>query len=354
MRILKLTLINIKRQLKNPLMIIMGVLLPVALLITINSDMIGVSNNIKVFNGDNSKESEVLIEKMKEDFEAEDILMENIKEEIEGVKEGKVSTLFIIHEGFGEDLKNGTIPNIWAYRGGEGVGNLGIDKTIESFIKENINNEDIREAEKNYIKTELLKEETVKKGSMEMSVVMICYFMMIGGSFIVEELIKFKKAQVLRRAVASPSRDIEVIGSLLLSSFLIQGFLAVIAFKIVQIVLKFEGVNIGLVILAIFLGSLMSNSIMLAIVRWVKNEGVATLMIVLIALIAFILGILSSNIGMIENPPAFFKLGILSHFLWMFKIVEGEGVLIATVIVILMAILLLTFGSFKIRDFVKE
>lgn len=355
MRIFKLTFINIKRQIKNPLMIVMGIVMPIILLLSIHSDMLGGSvQTMAVFSNDNSKEAKMLIDNMKENFNIKDYVDGNIEEGMEEVKDGKISTLFVIDEDYGKDLRNGIMPNITAYRATGGVGYLKTDNSIESFIKENINNKEIRDNEKNYIKTEVLRDETDKKNSMAMAVIMICYCMMISGSSIVEELLKFKKEQVLRRAVASPSRDIEVIGSLLLSSFIIQGGLAIIAFNIVQTILKFEGVNIGLVILTIFLGSLISNSIILAVVRWVKNESIASLVTVLTGLILFILGMLASNISMIENPPAFFKVGIISPFTWMMRIVEGDGVIIPMIVILLMVLVFATLGSFKIREFAKE
>ncbi|MGL4847610.1 MAG: ABC transporter permease, partial [Clostridium sp.] len=231
---------------------------------------------------------------------------------------------------------------------------LNIDNIINSFVQENLKSKESNKLEETYLKTELLVNDAMGENKSNTAVVMVCYFMLMAGSVIVEDIIKFKKENVLKRTMATPNTDVEIIGGIFLSSFILQSILGIIAIKIIGIILKLEFENFGIVSLVIILGSLMSTSMILAAIRWFKNEGIATLVLVLSGLILFTIGNLGNVMSMIENPPAILKLGIISPFMWLLKILETREIIVPTIILLLMSGVFFTLGSFKIREFIKN
>ncbi|MGL5415398.1 MAG: ABC transporter permease [Clostridium sp.] len=355
MKLLRLIIINIKRQIKNPMLIFSSVIFPIILLGVLNSGGGGMNTiNIGVIDNDKSKESEEVVKRIEERYNIKKDLSDSIEDNKDLVEKGDVAAIYIIDESFDESLKKGEAPKIEAYKKSSGGTTLNIDNIINSFVQENLKSKESNKLEETYLKTELLVNDAMGENKSNTAVVMVCYFMLIAGSTIVEDIIKFKKENVLKRTMATPNTDVEIIGSIFLSSFILQSVLGIISIKAIEIILKLEFESFGIVALVIILGSLISTAMILAVIRWFKNEGIATLVLVLSGLILFTIGNLGNVIGMIENPPAILKLGIISPFMWLLKILETGEIIVPTIIILLMSGVLFTLGSFKIREFIKN
>lgn len=356
MGLIRLTFINIKRQLKNPFVIIITLLMTVALLLIINGgkgedgDKIG---TIGIVDKSNSIYSQEVISELEESYnitftgEAEDNL--NL------IRDNKVGAIYVIDSNFSEIIESGNMPEVECYSNGTGNGTILADEIIKSYINK-IVQENISEGlSTRSIRTIINNEKIPDKSSYIMIVLMLCYFMMIGGSIISEEIIKLKEQNVLRRTIATANSDRVILGSLFMSSFIIQGVLCSLGLLILIAVLKPENVNIGQGILAVVLGSLITTSLIVAVTRWIKNKKLASLAIVVIGLIAFVASMMQWGMDSVENVPIFIEgLSIISPFTWLLRIVDTGSILMPSLVIILMSAVFFTAGSFKLRDFVKD
>lgn len=353
MKLLNLILVNIKRQLKNPAILLMLILFPLGMLLFLNDSDNEKIDKIGIINNENSIQSEKLINNLKERYEIRE-LTEKINDNLELIENNELTGIYVIPNDFENKLNKGEIPNIEVYKKEDSLGTLMSDSIIESFIKDSLKEKSSNGINDNYIKTKIEKKEINDKQNEGFNVIMICYFMFMGGSIISEEIINLKNQNVLKRMITTSNTDKEILGGLFISSFLIQGILSSLVYLIVVKLLKIENSNIPLGILTIFLSSIVSTSIIIAVTRWIRNITLASLTMVIFSLIMFCLGTFNSNIDILKNPPAIFKVGIVSPFYWMLKIIETENLIIPVIILILMSLVFFTLGSFKLRDFVKE
>lgn len=356
MGLIRLTFINIKRQLKNPFVIIITLLMPVAMLLLMNggkgqgSDKIG---TIGIVDKNNSIYSQGIISKLKESYNI--TLIGEAEDNFNLIRDNKVGVIYVIDSDFSEVLESGNMPEVECYSNGTGNGSILANEIITSYINK-IVQENISEGlSTRTVKTIVNNEKIEDKSSYIMIVLMLCYFMMIGGSIISDEIIKLKEQNVLRRTIATANSDRDILGSLFMSSFIIQGVLCSLGLLILIAVLKPENANIGQGILAVVLGSLITTSLIVAVTRWIKDKTLASLAIVVIGLIGFVAAMMKWGMDSIENVPIFIQgLSIVSPFTWLLKIVDTGSILIPSLVIILMSAVFFTAGSFRLRDFVKD
>ncbi|MGL4106719.1 ABC transporter permease [Clostridium sp. LP20] len=353
MGLVQLTIVNIKRYAKNPMILLMSFVLPVIMLV----GMIGTEGSkptIGIIDKDNSEYSEKIIEDLKVDYKVYYYTGE-IESNYKEIRDKNVGAIYVIDKGFEDDIKSGRVPIIESYKSEEVAGSMLAEKIIDKFIKGELE-EGIEEGlSSKYIETTIEKDEKSDNGEYLISLLMICYFMVIGGSIITEDMIKLKVQKVLKRAISTSNSDKEILGGMFMAAFFIQGVLSSLAFIVTSKILKVPNINIPQSILVIGLCSLFTTALVVLVTRYIKNANFATLLVVLIGLVYFTLAIVNMNLGMFENIPSLVtKLGILSPFYWMIEIINNGRVLPAIVIISLISLVFFTAGSFKLREFVKE
>ena len=356
MGLMRLTFINIKRQLKNPFVIIITLLMPVVMLLIMNGgkgegrDKIGA---IGIVDKSNSIYSQEIIGELEKSYNI--TLIGDAEENLNLIRDNKVGAIYVIDSNFKEVLEQGNSPEVKCYSNGTSNGIILADEIITTYIN-NVVQESISEGlSTKSIKTIVNNEKVTDKSSYIMIVLMLCYFMMIGGSIISEEIIKLKEQNVLRRTIATANSDRAILGSLFMSSFIIQGALCSLGLLILISVLKPENANIAQGILAVVLGSLITTSLIVAVTRWIKNKTLASLAIVVIGLIAFVASMMQWGMDSIENVPIFIEgLSIISPFTWLLRIIDTGSIIMPCLVLILMSVVFFTAGSFRLRDFVKE
>lgn len=357
MELIRLTFINIKRQLKNPFIIIITLLMPVAMLLLMNGSK-GAGNDkigtIGIIDKSNSSYSQGVINELEERYNIS-LLSGEAEDNLNLIRDNKVGAIYVIDSNFKDLLDRGEMPEVKCYSNGDVNGVILADEAITNYtntiLQENIS----QGLSTKSVKTIVNNEKVSDNSNYIMIVLMLCYFMMIGGSIILEEIIKLKEQKVLRRTIATGNSDKVILGGLFMSSFIIQGVLCSIGLLILIAILKPENVNIGGGILAIILASLITTSIIVAVTRWIKNKTLASLSMVIIGLISFTTAMLKWGMDSIENVPKVIDgLSILSPFTWLLKIIDTGSIIVPTLVIILMSIVLFTAGSFRLRDFVKD
>lgn len=356
MGLIRLTFINIKRQLKNPFVIIITLLMPVAMLLIMNggngkgSDKIG---TIAIVDKSNSIYSQEIISELEENYNI--TLTGEVEENLNLIRDNEVGAIYVIDSDFNKLIEEGKIPEVKCYSNETSNGTILANEIITSYINKVVQENISGGLSTRAIKTIVNNEKITDKSNYIMIVLMLCYFMMIGGSIISEEIIKLKEQNVLRRTIATANSDRAILGSLFMSSFIIQGVLCSLGLVILIAILKPENANIGLGILAVILGSLITTSFIVAVTRWIKNKTLASLAIVVIGLIAFVTATMQWGMDWVENVPIFIEgLAMISPFTWILKIVDTGNILMPCLVIILMSAVFFTAGSFRLRDFVKD
>lgn len=355
MRLIRVIFINMKRHIKNPLMWAISFLLPMIVLVGMAKapdDMSG--GHIGVICNDNSAYSQELVNELEGKYtikEYEGTPEDNYSE----LRKNNVGAIYVIENGFGETLESGRIPEVKVYKTEEGIGSVIGDEIIENYINNKLEEEVKEGLSTNYIET-IIEDNVVEDDSQFiMTLMMICYFMMIGGSVITEDIIKLRNQKVLKRTISTANKDYEILGGIFLSIFFLQAILSTIAFLITSKIVGLHSYNILSTILVIVLCSLISTTIVVCVTRWLKNPIITSLATVIFGLLCFGISMVSMNLDSFENVPKIIeKLSIISPFTWMIKIVQNNQYIVPSIVIIFMSLVFFTAGSFRLRDYAKE
>jgi len=352
-----------KRQLKNPFFLLVSLAMPVVMVLNLfggeSDEEKKIIGSIGIIDNSNSVYSAELVENLSERYDISHIIGE---EEREGdhirnlIMDNKLTVVYEIGEDFQNALEKVEIPKIKCYRTEGTTGTIIADNIITTYVNSTAKESVSEGLSSNAITAEITSSGKEKsKGSTTSAVLMLCYFMMIGGSIITEDLLKLKSQKVLKRTISTANSDKEVVGSIFLSAFLIQGVISSVGFIILKGLLKLENCNIPLIILVIFLGSLVATATVAAATRWIKNPSLASLFVVLYGLLSYGAGMFGSIASSLESVPAVItRISAISHFAWLFKIMDTGEILIPTIVIVLMSLVFFTAGSFRLREFAKE
>ena len=355
MRLVRLILVNIKRQLKNPIVLGVGLVMPIVILVALFSGGFSSSSGeLGIIDKSKSAYSKELINKLRDKYSIE-ILKGEVESNFDLLRNQKLGAIYVIEDTFDEKLNEGIVPNIKCYQTETTNGLIMADNIINEYVS-GIIEEGISSGLSTNSIVSVINEENVEDNEdYTMSILMFCYCMIIGGASISDEILKLKSQKVLRRTIATNNSDFAILGSLFISSFIIQAFLSCLALVIVTLFIDIPNANIMQGILVLSLNSLISTSMIVAVTRWIKNPTLANMMMIILGMAAFGLTILSSSLIEFENIPAIItNLSLISPLTWLLKILANENVVFSIIVVILMSLVFFTAGSFKLREYVKE
>ena len=353
MRLLELTFVNIKRYLKNPVVLIMIFILPIAAMVSIFGSDDNEHKTIEVIDNDKSILSQELIDELSKDFNIT-IIDGNEENYFDDLRENKFGAIYVIEKGFSENIENKEVPKIKSYIKEEVNGLLVAQNIIDEFIKKSIKDEIKEGLNTNYIKT-VVEYENSSKEDNAITIVMICYFILLGSSIISDDIAKLKKQKVLKRAITTGNSDICILGGMFLAAFIVQSILSILAFIFISKFADINELNILNAIIAVVLTSLLSTSLIVFSSRWIKNPQLISFINVIYGIFAFGCGMLSIDFNSFSNIPNIVEsISIISPFYWINKISLNGEYIIPIIVVVLMSLVFFTAGSFKLRDFVKE
>lgn len=356
MRLIRLTIINIKRTIKNPAMLLMTFLFPMVVLFGVVGTGSGGSSlgKIGIIDNTSDKYSKELIQELEEKYDIKN-LEGTVEDSYNDLRDKKLAMVYVLNEDFDKNIDLGKTPKIENYVVETGMGSIIAEDIINNYVN-NLLEESINQGlSTNSIDSVIVESYEKDSNDYYMAVIMICYFMMIGATIITEDILKLKAQKVLKRVISTGNKDRQILGSLYISSFIIQAIISSISLIVAIMIFKIEKFNLGLGILAITLCSLITTAIIMTVTRWVKNQTLASLAVVIFGLLAFAVGILGTNLDEFSNvPKAIGYLSVISPFSWLGKIINGESIFISIIVIVLMSLAFFTLGSFKLRDYVKE
>ena len=174
------------------------------------------------------------------------------------------------------------------------------------------------------------------------------------SSFITRDMIEMKTSKVMKRNVSTINSDKEIIGSILFSAFILHVTSIIFSLIIGKLVFKIPNIFMGKAILSVILMGIFAIALSMAVSRWVNNCGVGNVITLMVALVSLALGI-TAFLGetYITFPDIFLTFQVISPIYWVNEIISNGLIFKGTLIILLMSLVLFTFGDFKLKDFIE-
>lgn len=368
MNLIQLIIVNIKRMLKDPAKVGIMFITPIAVIFFVHflesgdiNTSSGMSNVTVAYNIEDQGN---LWETIYDSPSKSQWIFQHEKEKaLELLENNEVAVVYNIPADFSKKINNYEKPIIESYKREEGnitiPLEMEINNKINEFIKEKLllDKGIISDKEDLYIfqtKTILEKNKKAVTGDMNLVTMMLIYFIILGSSSIVAELMDFRKKNIISRAITTPNKSSVILGSLGLSLLFFQ----VIGNILIALIgTKFTGysiVNFPIITINIVLASLFSITLSLAMTRLFKNEHSASLVTSLFSILTLLLAMFAQG-GMYQNIPKFIiNLGKFTPQYWIFDSLEKSILFPNVFIVLLIVLALFTAGNYRLKDLVKK
>ena len=357
MKIIKLAIINLKRYLKTPMIFLMMLPVPLALIF--------MALNFQGSSDSQSQSTTPIAIVMEETgaYESKladalnmnkNIFVGDSSEALALLNRNEVSGVFLLDKNFSTDIAKGIKPTVKCYKVQEGGGTLLAESEIETFINDSLEKVLLPDINTKSITTVVEHKDSPSKGKFSTFFLMLCYFMLIAGSTLAQDLVNLRKLKVLKRSLSTANKDFEILGGICLSMFLIQTIMFIIVFFLGKVLLKVDNINVPISLLLITAMSFVSTSLVLFFTRIFKNENLINMSLIVYSLISFMIA-MAVQLPIGHSLPKFIE-GIAKLFplYWCLEIITNEVVFPGIIIMILIGICFFTAGSFRLRDFVKE
>ena len=366
MNIIKLTLANLKRYVKMPSILLSLALTPVIVIgfcmfltrDTSSSNETSLENIALVCNleGDTDKSTDLKYQKalIKElNISKDNIYALNEKNQaLDKLKNNKLAAVFVIEDNFSEMIKNGQKPTVDVVKTSKGGGSLFSESKIETFINTSLKKQIDPSFSSKYIKTTVVAKEEDSLKTNFMSVFLICYVLYINGATICKDLLDLKKSNTLKRMLSTKNTDFEILFSLFLSSFLIQALIYTMTLVISNLLFNI-GINTWDISL-ILANSFLCTGIILFLARICKTE--ATISFVMVGYVflslATVLPTMMPNIKI--DMPFVTNISKFMPMYWTIDAILNENYLKNILVLILISVVFVTAGSFKLKEFAKN
>lgn len=343
---------NIKRLIKSPKIWLMFVIMPafMYLLYFFMFNDSGMSyNTFGVVVEDKGSKYEELLEV----FGDNPNIIENRQEATKLLENYDVSIVYLIGENFSKDLENNKFPKIeklFVDDSGVQIEDKLINDKISELLEKNYlqnNNIDIDSLNiETGVNIKTINNKTSVDGYSIIILMLCCFFIISFIGQIGQDIINISKTKVLSRILISPNKSFMNIFVIFLSYLTLVGTIFSIMTAIGFKVLKTENIEFIRLILMIFSISAYSLSFIILITRIAKKEIVLSMVPLVVGILLFITSILYLNNVNFPNWAEY--LFYLNPLYWILITVETNN-LINLIPIVLMTLVLLTFGSNKLE-----
>ena len=364
MKILRLSLVNFKRIVKDIKTILLMMLMPLIVITGINyfsskdtdTNIVKVAINVE----DNGNYGKQLIK----DLNISSSVYYHQKDKaLEPLKKNDVVAVYEVPADFTEKIKEGIKPEIIGYKNKDGNGTTPLEGDINQWINEKcrenilINNKIIKggkEITKGTIKTVIQGSKKGMEDNMFMTIMLLLNFVIFSALGVGTEILNLKKQKILSRAITTANRGWEIIGSIYIAQFLAQVLVYSLIFIVQICIFGYSLSNFYIILINIALMSLVSISLGVFVTRICENEALASLLINIVAsstTFLSIAGILSDThktSWVVENLTKF------APQYWAMKSIDSSALFPNVIIIMLMALALFTAGNFRVRNFVNR
>ncbi len=359
MRFLRLIYANVRRLLAQPSNLLMIILLP-ALILGFQSFIINSGSSsagkVVVVNEDRGTLSEEALIASEIQFS----LVEGGRQAgFERLESYESEVLFVIPKDYSELIQAGRMPKIERYSVNESTLYDLMDQNLTTAVRTQLQEtlfdgyglhaKDILVTEST-VKTELKIAEYSVSFDYLFSMLMITYFIIVFSSNTGGDLLELRNQKVTTRMFLTPSRSFETMAALAISYFLLTFSGYAIVSVISYFIFGIKDAPLGMTLLIISLASFFALSLSLFLAKISKNKQVMSLVPVLYGLLGFMGAVLS----FMGRDDLFTKIGYIAPPYWFAQMMMTGEIIKNGGIVLLMALVLLTAGSYDLQKFVED
>lgn len=353
--LLNITLANIKRLLKRPLVLIMSVALPLGLIILMFSHDGGPGNvsptPVAIVTEVKGGEYETkLLEHLGDN--AESYAIDYYDDAINALKQNEVTSVLVLDKNFSSDIKNSVKPTIKSVKTGKGGGALLVESQIENFINDSI--KEINGIATTNINVEIDRFEQVSDPNIALSIAFVGYFLLLTSTDICRDLLTLRKNKVLKRTLSTANSNRTILGGIFLSTLLVYvilGGLSVFATHLLlDIPMSMFFNNFVLISSMAFL----ALAFTVFVTRIFNNEILVMMSLVVLAIGTFIPGLLLFQEKLLGPVNPFFENIVkLTPFYWCIDGAYYQNLFPNVFVILLIGLVLFTAGSFKLNKYVE-
>jgi ABC-2 type transport system permease protein len=357
MSTIKLILANVKRYIKNPSILVSMALMPFVVVLGVNSLSNDLSDSnmfsqIAIVADQNGEYESGLIRKL--NLEKNIFSLDQKSEAVKLLKENKVSAVFVFDKDFSKNINKQIKPKVECIKTSKGSGSLFAETEIESYINDSLKELVAPGVLDNKIASHIVEKKSVIPDSSFLIVFMICYMMYISTTALSRDLMELKYSNVLTRLLSTKNKNLKIMFSLFFSIFSVQAIVYSILLVLLNII---TGVELNLNMLALVLANCFtSTGLVLFMVRFFKTESNLASM----NMFAIFYSIVSIALCINKIIPSFNSdfinnLAKFTPFYWTIDaLTSTNNILINLISILLIGLVFLTAGSFKLRDFVRS
>lgn len=356
MNILRLTLANLKRYIKTLPLMISLIILPfsLVLLVTVFTGLSGGSMynpEIAIVCDFNSKYEKKLIKEL--DIDKNNVFDYSNKDlAISLLQNNDISAVFEIDKDFSSKLDNLLKPDITIYKTDNGGGSFYYESIIENFIVSNLKSNLFNDKNINFVTTNIINTKDDSFGKASMAILLVCYCLYINSASLCKDLLDLRSNNVLKRMTSTKNKDFEIIFSIFFALFLLQSLSCSIVLLALDILLKID-INLDMFLLVIA-NSFVSTGLVIALTRLFKNELSISITTIFYSLINMFLSLTLFLPNISSKIPFLDKIAKLVPLYWTFDVLIYNNVTIGLIALLLIGLVFVTAGSFKLKDFAKN
>lgn len=348
MKMIRLTLINLRRLIKNPTLCVIGFAVPLIVLFMMGSDHDNPGHDILLVDNDKTTYSKIFIDEIVGNGDNLDI-RDGATFNKDEIKVEDFDAIITIEKGYETAIKNKKAPTVEIenFAGLTSILEVSNEATTGLLEKEILG-----EGFESNILIKKITETILPMGVM--SILMIAYYGFMSASMIIEDLVKLKKQNVLKRLVTTPNRSYEVLTGNFLACFIFLAVSMSLAYTMVKDSKILEGVEPLNGYIAIILASFVFIAIIIFMVRWFKRPDIISIVATFSGLGLFMIGQIGTMGPYLPDSASYLvAIGYVSPFYWIGE-VAGGNIVGGGIVLLLMGVAIFTTGTYKINNFAMD
>jgi ABC-2 type transport system permease protein len=355
MNIIRLTFANLKRYIKTTHLISRLLFMPLVLVVLVtlftgSSTSMYSSDILLVCNSNGKYESELIKELKIDDKNV--FSYDKESDAIDKLKNNNTPAVFVLDKDFSSNIYNTIKPSVKVYKTQEGGGSIWSESLIEKFINDKLKESLDPSINSKLVTATIVENNKILDADSLIAILLICYCLYGNSGILCKDFLDLRSNNVLTRMISTKNKNIEIVFSIFLALFLLQA----LSCFVVMIILKFIfSININFnMFLIVIANSFASTGVVIAFTRLFKNETSITMASMLYSIgimflgMTSILGSLSSNLGFLNS------LSKLSPIYWTLEAFNSSNVGFSLILIILIGLVFVTAGSFKLKEFAKN
>lgn len=281
---------------------------------------------------------------------------------LKDLKHMKLLSVYEVPADFEEQINRGQKPEIKLHKVDEGNITVMQEQKVESIINTMLRKQQLAAYTQNpldlsgdYIGTEVIPPTNTTAGEDIAPLLMLFYFMSMITMPIAADLLKKRKERIFYRLMGTANSGAFIMTSHFGAYAILQVIFYSLGYLIMHYGFHMAKTNVPITLTYIILMSLLNIAMAICVSRWIKNESLVGSFAALINII-FFFTYLGSIIGL-ENQTLvriFKGINLFSPFYWSMTGIEKQVIFPHVPIIILIILVLLTLGSWRMREFAKE